>query len=308
MCSPMNLELWRVFAHAARLGSFSKVAAARDTTQPHISRQINALERYYGGKLFERTGRGVALTAFGQRIEPSVRTWLNDTDQLDENVRSAAGQVQGQVRMGVIPSLAHPFMSTLFTQLRTRYPLIALSVFEGQGAQLEHQLEAGELDIAVLYRPRAAITKRSGQHTLFTSETYLVGPRGDRLTRPASVPFRALDDVPLVSFCRPSHLRDYLDALARKRRITLNVVLEADSLALQLGIVARGQAYALIGAYALRARKSEELQVAKIVEPNIERAVVIEFPRAGRITPAMRAVTELCVALAAKKADQLVVN
>ena len=72
----MEYAAWKLFIDAAELGSLSKVAVAYGTSQPHISRQISELEQECGGRLFQRTGRGVVLTELGQRIAPKVRAWL----------------------------------------------------------------------------------------------------------------------------------------------------------------------------------------------------------------------------------------
>jgi DNA-binding transcriptional LysR family regulator len=72
----MDYAAWKLFVDAAELGSLSKVALAYGTSQPHISRQISELEQDCGGRLFQRTGRGVVLTELGQRIAPKVRAWL----------------------------------------------------------------------------------------------------------------------------------------------------------------------------------------------------------------------------------------
>ncbi|MFZ0836678.1 MAG: LysR family transcriptional regulator, partial [Xanthobacteraceae bacterium] len=61
----MDYPTWKLFTDAAELGSLSKVAVAYGTTQPHISRRIIELERECGGRLFQRTGRGVVLTELG---------------------------------------------------------------------------------------------------------------------------------------------------------------------------------------------------------------------------------------------------
>ena len=69
----MDYGAWKLFIDAVELGSLSKVAVAHGTSQPHISRQITELEQECGGRLFQRTGRGVVLTELGQRVAPKVR-------------------------------------------------------------------------------------------------------------------------------------------------------------------------------------------------------------------------------------------
>src|SRR5215470_5368640 len=173
----MDYAGWKLFLDAAEHGSLSKVALAYGTSQPHISRQISELERECGGRLFERTGRGVALTELGQRIAPKVRAWLASSDQLANDVRTSAGTPIGKVRIGSLPSTAHPLVSTLYKRLKQRYQLVQLVVREGQGAQLETWLEDGSVDLAILYR--SSPTPKNGDTYLVETATYLVGGDGD---------------------------------------------------------------------------------------------------------------------------------
>ena len=85
----MNYSEWKLFIDAAELGSLSKVALAYGTSQPHISRQISELEQECGGRLFQRTGRGVVLTELGHRVAPKVRAWMANTEQLANDVRTS---------------------------------------------------------------------------------------------------------------------------------------------------------------------------------------------------------------------------
>ena len=224
---------------------------AYGTSQPHISRQIGELEQECGGRLFQRTGRGVVLTELGQRIAPKVRAWMASTDQLANDVRASAGTPIGKVRIGSLPSTAHPLVSTLYKRLKERYPLIQLAVREGQGAQLETWLEDGSVDLAILYR--TSPTPKNGDTYLVETSTYLVSAAGDPLTSQPTVRFSALHNLPLVLFCRPSSWRNHLEQISAERGVSLNVVLEADSLSLQTQIVSEGGIYALLGPYAVAA-------------------------------------------------------
>jgi DNA-binding transcriptional LysR family regulator len=288
----MDYSAWKLFIDAAELGSLSKTAAAYMTTQPHISRQISALEKECGGRLFQRTGRGVILTELGQRIAPKVRAWLASTDQLANDIRSTSGTPVGTVRIGILPSTAHPLVSTLYYRLKERYPLIRLLVREGQGAQLETWLEEGSVDLAILYRQIASAA--DGDIPLVKAATYLVGVKGDSLTARKTVPFSSLHKLPLVLFCRPSTWRDRLDQIAMQLGISLNVAFEADSLSLQTRIVADGGVYALLGPYAIAAgAERSSLQWSRIVEPDISRHIALAMSRHGELTLACRTVMQL---------------
>ena len=288
----VDYAAWKLFVDAAELGSLSKVAAAYGTSQPHISRQISALERECGGRLFQRTGRGVVLTELGQRIAPKVRAWMASTDQLVNEVRTSAGTPIGKVRIGSLPSTAHPLVSTVYRRLKEQYPLIELSVREGQGSQLETWLEDGSVDLAILYR--TSQTAKSGDIYLVETSTYLVGAAGDALTSQPTVPFSTLHNLPLVLFCRPNSWRNYLEGISVAHGVALNVVLEADSLSLQTHIASEGGAYALLGPYAVAAAsKQRRLQSSKLVKPVVTRHIALAMSQQAEFTLACKTVMQI---------------
>jgi LysR family transcriptional regulator, nitrogen assimilation regulatory protein len=300
----MNQAMWKLFLEAAELGSMSKLALLHGTSQPHISRQMSALERDCGGRLFQRTGRGIVLTEFGQRIAPKVRAWLASTALLENEIQGTAATPMGRVRVGIIPSVANPLASALLLHMGQKYPQVQIQIREGQGSQLQHWLDEGSLDLAFLLRGGDAASANA--LALAETHTYLVGAKGDVLTKKKVVPFAKLDGLPLVSFCRPSEWRDQLDQHAREKGVHLNVQLEADSLALQIAMVAQGAYHALLGSYAIaNAPERNALQVSRIIEPTITRHISLATSPVGAMTLAMRTVMEEARHVAKSIATQL---
>ena len=288
----MDYAAWKLFIDAADIGSLSKVAVTYGTSQPHISRQIGELEHQCGGRLFERTGRGVVLTELGQRITPQIRAWLANTEQLFNDVRTSAGTPIGKVRIGSLPSTTYPLVTTLYKSLKEQFPLIQLAVHEGQGAQLETWLEDGSVDLAILYR--TSPSPSNGDIYLIETPTYLVSAAGDRLTARPTVQFSMLHNLPLVLFCRPSSWRNRLEQLANENGISLNIALEADSLRMQTHVVADGGIYALLGPYAIdAASKNCRLQSSKLVDPVVSRHIALAMSRHGQLTLACRTVMQV---------------
>jgi LysR family transcriptional regulator, nitrogen assimilation regulatory protein len=287
----MNLAAWRIFLDAAELGSLGKVALLHGSSQPQVSRQINTLEQRCGGRLFSRTGRGVQLTELGMRIAPKVREWIANTEALESDIHGSAHQPMGRVRLGIIPSVAHPLTSSLLREIQHKHPLIQIRVHEGQGAQLEHWLHEGALDMAILLRSGPPDTRQA--LALTETDTYLVGRPGCPLTGAPTVRFSKLKGLPLVTFCRPSSWRDQLDHLARERGFDLQVQLEADSLAVQIALASQGPMYALLGGYAIgEALAHGQVQASRVVEPRVTRHVSLALSRTGEVNLAMRTVIE----------------
>lgn len=302
----MNIASVRLFLEVAEAGSLSKVAARRQTVQSHISRQITDFEAGFGSPLFRRTGRGVTLTEMGERVALRLRNWLQDTERLTEELRAESGSLMGEVRLGIIPSAAHPLMTRLFARLQADHPGVRLNITEAQGTELNAMLDTGAVDLAILFR----YTRPSGREEklLSVAHTYLISAPGDELTREPTVAFSRLAGLRLVLPRRPSHWRNALDEAARSLGFQLNSIVEADSLTVQKELVAHTPGlYSILGPYSAMADiKSGRLQASKLVKPDLSRHVTLALPKQGKLSPAARVVAEILQALVASWGNQLV--
>ena len=288
----MNVASVRLFLEVAEAGSLSKVAARRQTVQSHISRQVTEFESECGGRLFRRTGRGVALTELGERAVARLRPWLQETEQLAEELRSDSGRLMGDVRVGTIPSAAHPLMTRVFARLQAEHPGIRLDIAEAQGAELDAMLDGGAVDLAILFRFQRPSARE--ERLLCVAHTYLVSAPGDELTAGDTLNFARLQGLRLVLPRRPSHWRNALDETARSLGFRLDAVAQADSLTVQKELVARGPGlYSILGPFSFAAElRSGRLQATRLVRPDLTRHVTLAFPKQGKLSPACRVVAE----------------
>jgi DNA-binding transcriptional LysR family regulator len=288
----MNIASVRLFLEVAEAGSLSKVAARRQTVQSHVSRQITEFEAGFGGALFRRTGRGVALTELGSRAVARLRPWLQETEQLEQELKSESGRLMGDVRLGIIPSAAHPLVTRLFGRLQAEHPGIRLDVAEAQGAELDAMLDSGAVDLAILFR----FHRPSGrdERLLCEAHTYLVSAPGDELTRSSTLNFARLAGRRLVLPRRPSHWRNALDETARSLGFRLEPLVEADSLTVQKELVASTPGlYSILGPYSFAAElRSGRLAASKLVKPDLCRHVTLALPKQGKLSPSGRVVVQ----------------
>lgn len=289
----MQIQDFRLFLEVAEVGSLTKVAAQRQTVQSHISRQISELEKQCGAALFKRTGRGVSLTEYGAHVAQRVRLWMNDTDALFADIRQTAKVPMGEVRLGILPSAAHPLMTRVYQRLQQDYPGITLNIREGQGGELDAMLDSGSVDMAILFRFDKPHTP--DETLLATAGTLLVSSPGLPLTQGETVEFRKLEGVPLVLPRRPAHWRAILDEAARSKGFLLNAVVEADSLTVQKELTAESQRlYALLGPFSVNKEiRAGRLQAARLVNPDLKRYVTLARPKQGQLTKASRIVSDL---------------
>lgn len=289
----MNPNDFRLFLEVAELGSFTKAAALRQTVQSHVSRQIGELEKQCGGALFRRTGRGVTLTDLGRHVEARVRGWVRDTDQLLADIRVDAGEPMGEVRLGILPSAAHPLMTHVFLRLQAEFPKIKLNVREGQGGELDALLDMGSVDMAILFRYQKPTS--ADEQLLAVAGTYLVSRPGDPLTQHESVEFARLAGLRLVLPRRPAHWRAVLDETARSKGFVLQAEVEADSLRVQKELVAHTPGlYSLLGPFSIDAElRAGRLRASRVVNPDLRRHVTLALPKQGQLTPASKIVARM---------------
>ncbi|TKC87860.1 LysR family transcriptional regulator [Trinickia terrae] len=271
---------WLVFLQVSASGSLSKAAAALDMPQSMVSRNIAQLEQQCGERLFRRTGRGVVLTEFGEQMLPRVTRLAAEADALADDIRSARGQPAGEVLLGLLPSAVNHLAGPLFAAVRAELPGVRLHLSEAASAQLEEHLREGRLDMAVVLKEDEASI--GDCRVLARVPLHLVGRRGDPVVGAGGggrdVPLAALSDLPLVVPGRPHLLRARLDRLAVQHGLTLHAAVEVDSVRLQYEVAAAGGGYAI--ASVLPGKLDERLASSRIVEPVLERFVVLaESPR-----------------------------
>ncbi len=122
----------RTFARVAEKGSFSAVAREAGSTQPAISRQIAALEEFYGVRLFHRSTRKLALTEEGRAFQPHAAAVLAALDAAREALQPALGDVSGVVRIGTTVALGIA-LGTRVCKLLERHKRLAVDIVLGEG-------------------------------------------------------------------------------------------------------------------------------------------------------------------------------
>ena len=293
----MTLKHLQSCVHVAEQGSLARAGAATDLAESLISRHVAALEAGWGDRLFERTGRGMALSEFGRRMLPEVRTALEQVGRLDTIARESAGVPTGTVHVGVLPSLAPQLLPLLFADLRSSAPGVTLHAAEGFSGNLDEQMANGRLDIAVINRYGPG--KVRGEEVLGTADSWLIGKAGSALLQEDSVAFKALAGLPLVLPAVPNGLRATLDQLSRRHGVKLDIVMEVDSAGTMKDVALSGHAYTLLPLMAVKEELARRtLGAARVVKPAIRRTIALGLTTQRPLSRAARHVAGRIRALA----------
>jgi LysR family transcriptional regulator, hydrogen peroxide-inducible genes activator len=132
---------------------FAKAADACFVTQPTLSMQVAKLEKTLGVKIFDRTHSPVVPTEAGKQILIVAKKIIIEKKRVSEIISLKKGLLEGELRIGIIPTLA-PYLLPLFVQSFIRnYPKIKLVVFEKTTELLLEGLRDSSLDAGILVTP-----------------------------------------------------------------------------------------------------------------------------------------------------------
>jgi LysR family hydrogen peroxide-inducible transcriptional activator len=147
---------------------FATAAEHCFVTQPTLSMQVQKLEEELGVKLFDRSKQPVVPTEIGIEIIEQSRRILSEKNVINELVQTKKGILTGELRIGIIPTLA-PYLLPLFVQnFYKKYPLIKLVVQELMTEYIVSRLREGRIDVGILVTP----LQENGikEHVLFYEE------------------------------------------------------------------------------------------------------------------------------------------
>lgn len=283
----MDLRQLRTFIHVAELGSFSKAAERLRIAQPALSRQIRMLEAELRVQLLVRHGRGVRLTDAGALFLDRAAGILRQIEQTRADVAAEAGEVAGEVSVGMPPSVGFVLTGPLVETFRRTYPKVRLKVVEGVGGFVHEWMLGGKLDIAILYEPGS--TRHLEVSPLWSERLYLVGPAQAALSEAAPTPFADLDGLSLILPSAGHGLRGLLERQAAKSGIRLAIEIEADAMRIQKDLTARSLGFTVLPFAAVKPEvDAGALSAAPIIDPVVPRRVIRAFPADRPVSRAAR--------------------
>ena len=122
-------------------------------TQPTLSMQIQKLEEHLGVKLFDRSKQPVVPTEIGIDIIEQARTILKESGKLNELVEELKDEIGGELKLGIIPTIAPYLLPRVILNFMNKYPGVQLMIWEFTTEQIIQQLKSGQLDCGILSTP-----------------------------------------------------------------------------------------------------------------------------------------------------------
>ena len=286
-------------------GHFGRAAESCYVTQSTLSAGIRELETLIGVTLVERTRRVVRFTPLGDRIAEKARRVLREADELADLARAAGKPLSGELRLGVIPTIAPFLLPILLPRLRERFPDLRLFLREETSQAACDSLHRGQLDCVLLALPYGCGEVEAEE--LFRDRLWVAFPPGAPPADEAGaeeVTADAIDERRLLLLEDGHCLKDHALAACNRPELRAEAAMLGTSLHTLVQMVGNGLGQTLVPEMAVQAGILEGTGVTArpLTAAHAHRRIALIWrrgsPRAEEFKLLAQAVTETAAARA----------
>src|SRR3954470_19680347 len=289
----MDLTLFRSLLAVAEHGAITDAASALGLSQSALSRRIDQLEAALGAPLFERVGRGVALTAIGQIAVDEGKLLVQRYERLKSRIHEHLRLDAGVVRIGGGATAVGFLLPGAIAAFRKQHPGVVFQVKEAGSREIEAAVGREELELGIVTLPTH--TREVEERPLARDRIVLVAAKDHPLARRERIDAQALNGQNLVGFEAGSAVRWLIDAALREAQVEVNVVMELRSVAAILQMVETTGSLAFVSELSV---VSEPSRSGRAVVPvavrglEIQRDLALISKRGRSLSPAARAFSQ----------------
>lgn len=275
----------------ARYRSFMAAAASLGLSQPAVTRQIKRVESELGIPLFVRTTRRVTVTDAGMEFASLAQRLLNDLKIGVAHVRSTSGELNGQVIVSSVFSLADAVLPSLTALFGERFPNIELHLREGLQSSVQDEVRSGLADFGIGYIEEAGETFAT--EALSTDGFFVVAPRSHGVIKQKSMTLQTISAYQLVSFPPESSTRRIVDQVAADAGVKLKHVMTTNRLATLQSLVRNNVGLAVVPERERPDENDPRLASRRLIGRGLVRKVGIIRLRERELSPAAERFLEI---------------
>ncbi|MCF6475998.1 LysR family transcriptional regulator [Nonomuraea sp. MG754425] len=252
----MELRQLEYFVAVAEEGGFTRAAARLHVAQPGVSAQIRQLEREMGEPLFDRSGRGVRLTAVGEAALPYARAALAAVSGMRVVADEFIGLLRGRVVMGGVSAPSVLDLPGMLAAFHERHPAVEISLVETEPARLLDGIGSGRFDLGLLGLG-GPLPPGVAAQVVVDQRLVVAVRRGREPAGPGPITVAGLKGLPLISLPLGTGLRAALERACARAGFAPHVAFEASEPHVLGQMAARGLGAAVLPESAVDAAASE---------------------------------------------------
>ncbi len=298
----LTLRQLQIFVVAARHLSYARAAEELHLTPPAVSMQLKQLEDNVGLPLFERMGRGVALTDAGELLVHHALRVLGEIKDAEANLQAMLGAESGQISVGLV-STAKYYMPRLLARFAQQHPGIEVQFSVGNRESLLQKLQDNAIDLAVMGRIPTEIDAHA--EPLAPHPYVLIGPADHPLRGARRFDMHELRHETFLLREEGSGSRRVAEEMFKNHLFTPQRTISMGSNETIKQAVMAGMGVALISLHTLPLElKTGEVSVLDVIGTPIERTWYVVHMNAKRLLPAGQRFREFLLDRAAESLDQ----
>ncbi|MDH4191357.1 MAG: LysR family transcriptional regulator [Betaproteobacteria bacterium] len=265
---PITIRQLQYYVATYEEASFTKAAEREHCSQPALSAQIGNLEKTLNRVLLERSANGVTPTAAGQRFYRHAVAILRSVTLAQIEMAEASGDIAGQLRVGLIPSVVRGLLPSFLPRFTESYPMVEIRLIQGFSDTLAESVLTQDIEFAVVLEPPRhegiEITKFADDRMVLISGPALGFAGGESLRLPDLPPL----DLVVPS---PNHiLRKNIERHIWTREIHVRRILEMDSVHGMIDFVGSSRWATILPLTAVACDLgSDRLCINPIIEPHL---------------------------------------
>jgi len=287
----LQLEALGYFIAVVEQQSFTRAASKLGMRQSALSRQIQGLEKEFDTLLLYRHGRGVRLTDAGQKLHRAALAIFDVLKNTKEELSDDNSKFRGTATLGLPPSLGATISTGLVRRFQARFPEAHLKIVVGFSGTLLEWLEAGRIDVGVLYdacRSRTLLVTPLLRENLHLIES----PPGG--TGRECAELYELGIGPFVISTTANGMRKIVDAAAARFNVHMHITAEIDSIDALKEIVEMGPERSVLPLGAVhREVKAGRLICRRFADEQMHALLVLATPLHQPISKLAAAVLQL---------------
>jgi LysR family hydrogen peroxide-inducible transcriptional activator len=231
-------------------GHFGRAAEACFVSQSTLSAALRELENLLGVVLVERTRRVVRFTPIGSKIAAKAVKVLREGEELADMARAEGQPLHGELRMGVIPTIAPFLLPAMLPRLREQWPNLKLFLREETSPAACDALHRGQLDCVLLAMPFGC--GDVDQQILFDDPLFVAFPKGEAPPKPM-IEAAAIDENRLLLLEDGHCLKDQALAACNRPELRAEATMMGTSLHTLVQMVDNGLGLTFVPAIAIDA-------------------------------------------------------
>ena len=276
----VNLELYRVFYTVAKCGSLTKAAEELYISQPAVSQAIKQLESQLGGKLFNRTHKGMELSdTGGKQIFSTVEQALKLFDEAESKYAELKDTATGIVRICASDTVATHFLIPYIKEYHKTYPDVNLILQNGTSSETIELLKSNKGDIGFVNLPIDDSDINLSNTVMQLHDTFVASEQFSELFD-GVIDLKRLQDYPLLMLELSTATRQAIVSFAHSQGVHLHPEIELASLELMTELAKTGIGIACIPReFVIHELEEGSLREIKTNPPLPTRAIGLALPK-----------------------------